>query len=154
VLFRGRFMKWYFVQFHFSIRLDLLCRAGRLGSGVILFRKFRGIAIAPVPPLQDAPKVCRPNIKATLNVIPTIITLARVQSTEQEFQHTCISADRRRLSSARLREIDLLNRFMRETSSSIGVINAHRFEKRKSITRYADRYGRRYGQRRFAIHEE
>jgi len=30
VLFRGRFMKWYFVQFHFSIRLDLLSR-GKAG---------------------------------------------------------------------------------------------------------------------------
>ena len=29
-LFRGRFMKWYFVRFHFSIRLDLLSR-GKAG---------------------------------------------------------------------------------------------------------------------------
>lgn len=35
----------------------------RLGSGVILFRKFRGIAIAPVMSLQDVSKVWHLNIK-------------------------------------------------------------------------------------------
>lgn len=51
VLFRGRFMKWYFVQFHFSIRLDLLSR-GKAGFRRHLIPKVsRNSYNAPVTPL-------------------------------------------------------------------------------------------------------
>lgn len=61
-LFRVRFMKWYFVQFHFSIRLDLLARGeAGLRRRHLISKVSRNSYI--VPSLQSVSKVQHLDVK-------------------------------------------------------------------------------------------